>query len=310
MKTGTYILMMGLAGLSAAALADDGQERALKQFFEGRMVTVLVDMPATSKGIDVEMTDVEPINPSKVNGRISESGLSLRRGARVPITEIALKKDLIEIHLAGGGFKWFWQGQGAVSPVYQGKSRREKELEDEIKHETDSRRKRHLEDDLRHERRLREEEERRSRDIAERENEMRREEDAERALSQGSRFNIRYKKHVPPSAATPRGVMEALARWVDFSGLPGGDEFRPPRESRPDRYDDRHPREADGGVVRTGMTWDEVKDILGSPDERETSRQDDLKKVVATYNQRRHPLEVTFVNDVVVRVRDLDGNDR
>jgi hypothetical protein len=281
----------------------DDRERVLRQFFEGRSVTVLVDMPATSKGIDVHIGSPEPIDTSETFGRISNSGVAIREGARVPITLVHVKDDLIEFQLAGGGFRSFWDGQGAVSPTYSGKSRRERELEQEIKDEKDHTRRRHLEAALQEERHLREREERRSREIADAENALRRREDEQRALGAGSRFNIRFPKRVPPQAATPDGVMEALARWVDFSSLPGGERYsrRRDRDDRPVAGDDEP--EAGDGDLRRGMSWNDVRDRLGAPDEKEFFRNSDPPKLIVTYRRRGQNLELTFVNEILVEIR-------
>jgi hypothetical protein len=311
MRSLAAVMLLGVVAGSAAAGERDDQERALQQFFEGRRVMVLLDMPATSKGIDVHVADVEPINPSKVGDRIRDHGVSLRDGSYAPVTKIHVKDDMIEFQLAGGGFNWFWN-TSTVSPRSVPKSRREKDLEREIDRETDSKRRRDLERDLERERRYREEDERRERDRADRENEMRREQDYRRAATAGSRFNLRWNKRIPPGGATPRGVMQALSRWVDFGSLPGAEDFRPRREDRrADRDDGRYDDDRRGeGEVRLGMSWKEVKEILGSPDDRQTLREGDLTRVIATYGEGRRALEVTFVNDIVVRVRNVDGGDR
>jgi hypothetical protein len=303
MKTcACLVLLTGLLVGPVVASEKDLREETLRRFFEGRAVTVLVDMPATSKGIDLEVEKVEPIDPSQVSDRIGENGVAIRGGVRVPITKINLKDDLIEVHLAGGGFNWFWRSQGAVSPAVSGKSRREKDLEDEIKHESDPDRRRRLERDLDDERHAREEDERRSRRIAEHENELRKEEDTAKAANEGSRFNVRFSGKHALQAATPVKVMELLAPWVDFEGLPGAPEPRGPRHHDRDSDDDHHlDRDRHGdGDLHTGMSWAEVKDMLGDPDDKDTTRDGDLRTTVATFGHR----ELTFVNGVLVKIRD------
>jgi hypothetical protein len=292
--------------MAVPAFADekDVREETLRRFFEGRTVTVLVDMPATSKGIDIELGKVEPIDPSKVGDRVNENGVSIRAGARVPITKINLKDDIIEFHLAGGGFNWFWQSQGSVSPATYGKSQREKDLEDDIKHETDPDRRRRLERELDDVRSQREEDERRSRRHAEHENEIRHEEDHDRALGEGSRFNLRFADKRAVQAATPRNVMELLSPWVDFDGLPGAPEHRRrhDRDRDDNRYDDRddHRDHRDSDDVHTGMSWADVKDILGDPDNKDTDVRHGQRVTIATWGRR----EMTFENGVLVEIRE------
>jgi hypothetical protein len=306
MKTlACLLLLTGTLVGPALANEKDLREETLRRFFEGRTVTVLVDMPATSKGIDIELGKVEPIDPSKVGDRINENGVSIRSGARVPITKVNLKDDIIEFHLAGGGFNWFWNSQGSVSPTVYGKSQREKDLEDDIKHETDNDRRRRLERELDDVRRDREEDERRSRRVAEHENEIRRAEDHDRALGEGSRFNLRFADKRAVQEATPRNVMELLSPWIDFEGLPGAPERRHPRDDRDDRdgrYDDRddHRDHRDSDDVHTGMSWAQVKDILGDPDNKDTDVQHGQRVTIATWRHR----EMTFENGVLVNIRD------
>jgi hypothetical protein len=295
------VLVAGLVAGPVRADDQDDRERALKQFFEGRSVTVRIDMPATQKGIDINVGYTVPIDGGSLADRIAQTGVSIREGARVPITKVHLKDDLIEFHLAGGGFNWFWDTQGTVSPD-TGKSHRERELEKQIRNETDPDRRRDLEHELREVRHEREREDRHRREMADLENSLRAQEDHQRALLKGSRFNLRWDDRVPSQAETPRAVMELLSPWVDFSGFPGAPAPpRPPR--RP--ADDAQGFDRD---VRTGMSWADVQDRWGAPDHLESSHDGDLRRADATYRDRG--LELTFVNDVLVRIRRLETERR
>jgi hypothetical protein len=301
MRTCAWLLLAGLAG--APLFADDNADREvpLRQFFEGRSVTVRIDMPATSKGIDIRADQPGLLDARSLDDRMGETGVSIREGARVPVTRVHLKDDLIEFQLAGGGFNWLWDTQGKVSPK-SGKSRRERDLEKEIHDESDPDRRHRLERELDEERRHREREERRSREYADAENRLRDQQDHQRALYKGSRFNLRWDHEVPPRAVTPRAVMEILSPWVDFSGFPGAPV--PPRRS-PRAADDRRDGDAD---LRTGMSWDDVQDQLGAPDHVDTSRDGDLRRTKAVYGGRG--LELTFVNDVLVKIREIEAEAR
>jgi hypothetical protein len=284
-------------------MADDqgDREAVLKQFFEGRSVTVRIDMPATELGIDIRVGSTVPIDPGSLGDRLGQTGVSVREGARVPVTKVHLKDDLIEFQLAGGGFDWIWESQTKVSPQ-MGKSRRERELEKEIKDEEDSDRRHQLERRRRDARRDREREEHHRRAAAEAENILRDQQDHQRALYRGSRFNLRWEDRVPPQAETPQAVMELLSPWVDFSGFPGAPE--PPRPLR-GTSDDTPPF---GPDVRTGMSWADVQDRLGAPDHLETSHDGDLPRSQAVYGARG--LELTFVNDILVRIQPLEPEPR
>ena len=299
MKTWSCLLVAALAAAPVFADRDhDQREQALRAFFEGRTVTVYIDMPATSKGIDIQ-ADAPPnerLALGKVNERTGLNGVGIREGTRVPITKINLKDDLIEFQLGGGGFNWFWDTSGTVSPSHVGKSRRELALERELREERDPHERRKIERELNEERRAREEDERRAREVANERNEIRRERDQRRALSEGSRFNLRFDKKVPAGAATPEAVMEILEPWVDFAGLPGAKvgKVAPPGVGKVPDYDDD---------LRPGMTRAAVQDRFGPPEEERASRDGDLHKSVATFSDRGRHIEVTFVNGVLVQYR-------
>src|SRR5712692_2020902 len=102
-----HLSLVALLALAAAALpAADQNEEALRSALVGKFVTVKIDMPASHKGVDLRFDKEEPFNLSEHFSRIKEFDVAIREGDRVPITYVKLKDDLIEIHLAGGGFNW------------------------------------------------------------------------------------------------------------------------------------------------------------------------------------------------------------
>jgi hypothetical protein len=56
------------------------------------------------------------------------------------------------------------------------------------------------------------------------------------------------------------------------------------------------------------MSWGDVQDQLGAPDRVETSRDGDLRRAKAVYGDRG--LELTFVNDVLVKIREIEAEPR
>ena len=136
-----------LVALAAPAAAQD--EAALRSALEGRHVTLRIDMPATSDGVDVKADARQPLDYRQHGDRLKRYGTSLRSGESVMVTLVKLKKDLIEFQLNGGGFGTF--GDDTSTSVYiphMEKSTREKDLEKRVKDETDPRRKRQLQDEL------------------------------------------------------------------------------------------------------------------------------------------------------------------
>lgn len=100
------LLAAGLV-LSLAASADAQDERRLKQVFEGKRVTVLIDMPATSQGVDLFPGSSRPLDYQKYASRLKDNGTAIKEGERSIITKIRVKDDLIEIQLGGGGYGTF-----------------------------------------------------------------------------------------------------------------------------------------------------------------------------------------------------------
>ncbi len=299
----SIVRRLALAGaallLAAASLLadDDPAELALKRFFEGRKVAVLLDMPASSSGIDVYPEREYPLDPGKVGDRIRSAGVSLREGDRAPVTRIKLKDDLIEFQLGGGGFNSLKDGSSTVSTSSIPKSSHERTLEREVREEKDPERRRQLQRDLDRVRRDREYREDRNRQRDAEINQRRREQDRERALDMGSRFNIRFeKKDVPDTFKTPEGVMRALEKYVDFLNLGP----RPPQ-----RPEDLVSEPALGGEVRKGMSRREVEELVGSPRREDKSREGTLDVYVVAYEHGGERIEVTYVDDVVVRVSPL-----
>jgi hypothetical protein len=302
MKTLIYVLAAASATASAMANdAQDAREKVLRQFFEGRSVTVFLDMPASYKGVDLAVGQREPLDAGQHARRLVEMGVSLREGTKVLITRINLKDDLIEFHLGGGGFNPIWNGSGAVSASY-GKSEREKQLEKDIKREDDPRRKRDLQRELDRVREHREREEARSRAEADEINAARRDRDQDRALGMGSRFNVRFGRDVPPSATTPQGLMEILSPWVDFGELPGGKAYARRRVERPAPEAAEGP---DGPGLRSGMSRSEVAGLLGPAEHEESRNEGDLHKAVAIFRDGGRRMELTFVNGVLVQFKEL-----
>ncbi len=303
--------VVGMVTLVAAPLLGaehDAAETALKRFFEGRSVVVRLDMPATSAGIDVYPEREDPLEFGKVADHLRGSGAALHEGDRITVTRVKVKDDLIEFQLGAGGFNSFKDGSSSVSVPGAPKSSREKELERRLREETDSHRRRELQRDIDELRRDREEEDRRNRAIAEATNELRRERDRRRALEMGSRFNLRFDRDVPPAYLTPEGVMRGLSRYVDFLGRGPRPPERPEdlRLERPgaEPSPDEAPV-ADDESVRKGMTREQVESICGRP-LREDDREEGILQVrVASYRQGTGRVEVTYVEDVVVRVSPL-----
>jgi hypothetical protein len=279
---------MGLiAAIGTPAAAQD--EGTLRTFFEGRRVTVTIDMPGTSDGVDVHADSSRPLDYQQYGERLKEYGTAIHARESTTVTLVKVKKDLIEFQLGGGGFGTF--GDDTSTSVYiphVERSNREKDLDRLIKDEDDSRRRRRLEDERDELRERRERENRRidtERAIAET---RKRELVAERRLAGGSRFNVRY-EHAVPSGIRPEEVMAALAQYVEFS--PGSFPASP-----------IDPAAGTGSILpRKGMTRAEAEREFGPAVNANEHREGGLLVTTLRFVSRDEQITADFVEDIMVR---------
>jgi hypothetical protein len=270
-------------------------EAALKQFFEGRTVTVRMDLPGTSAGVDVFPDARQPMDLDQYSARIKANGVAIHSGDPVMITKVHVKEKVIEFQLGGGGFGTF--GDDTSTSVYvpsTSKSEREKRLERELKDEQDARRKREIRDELDRLRREREREDERNRAAATVAEEQKRVRIAQQRLHSGSRLNIRYQNGVPPGLQAD-GVMRALEEYVDFGAL-----GRPAANDRPPAVV-KHRPSPDGGVLHKGMTRQEVDAALGRPERESQHMEGTLRVVTAVFTRGDQRVEAEFVEGVLIR---------
>jgi hypothetical protein len=203
--------------LLSVAFASAQTEADLKQFFEGRRVEVKIDMPATKDGINVYPERNQPIDYGKYGSLLKTFGIGVEEGDHVMITKIKVKDKHIEFQLGGGGYGTL--GDETSSSVYVPasiKTQREKNLEKEIKDETNERRRRRMREELDELRGERQREDRRNRAEAAAAEELAKQRIQEKRLQSGSRFNIRFESKLTAEDLTPETVIEALAEYVDF----------------------------------------------------------------------------------------------
>ena len=267
-------------------------EEALRSYFEGRRVTLKIDMPGTSDGVDVRADAARAIDYQRYGDRLKTYGTSIRSGDSSVVTLVKMKKDVIEFQLSGGGFGTFGDdSSSSVSIPRVEKSNREKDLEKRIKDESDSRRKRDMDRELDDLRDRRDRENRRLDAERVRAEEIKKERIAERRLTSGSRFNLRYEGRVPPGIR-PEDVMAALAEYVDFSPGNGG-------RFTPDAAD--APRLAIDPAVRKGMLRSEAERVLGTPSDVSERREGSLSVVTLMFVSGDQRITAQFVEDVLVR---------
>jgi len=207
-----------LASLFAAPLVAGSNYAYLKDVFEGRRVTVRLDMPATSDGVNVHVDSRRGLDVNEYRNNLRRYGVAIREGESAMVTLVKVKSDLIEFQLGGGGYGTFFDDTDTSADIpYIGKSDRERSLERQLRDETDRNRRRQLERELDVLRDRRERENHRIRIERERISEYKQERLAFRRLQAGSRFNIRYRDRVPYDLRA-EDIMDALAEYVDFNG--------------------------------------------------------------------------------------------
>ncbi|HEU5168916.1 MAG TPA: hypothetical protein VFU46_00175 [Gemmatimonadales bacterium] len=257
-------------------------EAALKEYFEGRTVTVRLDLPATEDGVDVYPAAAQPIDYARYQSRVKRYGVALRQGESATVTKVKVKGKLIEFQLGGGGYGTAGDPTDpSVGFTPLPRSDREKALEEEIKAASDPVVKRRLQQELDYLRLEREREDRRNQAIAAEATERRRDHIQQRRLASGSRFNLRWRDAVPARALLVEGLQEALAPYVDFSAAV--------------------PEPALPSALRKGLSVEEVEALLGGP-VRVTERMEGTLHVsTRTFDHERERIVADFVEGVLVR---------
>ncbi len=203
-----------LATVATPAMAQN--EAQLKDYFEGRRVTLRMDMPGTQKGVNVHVDSRRNIDFADYGDDLRRYGIAIREGDTVMITKVKVKDDLIEFQLAGGGFGTFWDDTDtSVYIPYVQKSERERSLERRIRLETNRTYRRQLERELDSLRDRRDRSNRRIQLDRERLAERKYERVLDQRLDGGARFNLRFQGRVPYNIR-PEDVMDMLAEYVDF----------------------------------------------------------------------------------------------
>ena len=298
---GRLMAAIGAAAIVAVATSPAAaqDEAALRSFFEGRRVTLRLDMPGTSDGVDVEVDSSRPLDYQRYGQRLKEDGTAIRSGESAIVTLVKVKNDLIEFQLSGGGFGTFGDDTStSVTFSRVERSTREKELDRAIEDEHDSRRRRQLE---RERDELREARERENRRIeAERAwaQERKKERVAAQRLTGGSRFNLRYDGSVPVGIK-PAEVMAALQDYVDFTAA----GFPAPRPDIALAVAAAGPGRAGspGEGPRKGLTRADAERDLGRPVQSSERREGSLTVATLVFVRNDQRITAEFVEDVLIR---------
>jgi hypothetical protein len=296
MKLGaSLIAVAAVALLAQPARAQTLAETALRQAMEGRRVTVKIDLPGSSDGVDIRMDG--PFDAKQYGDRLKKFGTSIRAGEGALVTRVKMKGDLIEFQLDGGGFGTAGDDYPpAVNMPFVEKSNREKDLEKRVKAEQDSVKRKQLERDLSDLRESRDRENRRiasERTLAEayREHLI-----ALRRLEGGSRINIHYESRVP-AEVTPDDVVQALRAYIDFTSTPAPDTDAAtvaPPVAAPDTA-------MSEPALKKGMLRAEVERKLGAPKDASDRREGQLVVTTLVFQRGDERIAAEFVEGVLIR---------
>jgi hypothetical protein len=287
--------------LSAALLvpgtAHAQSEAALRDYFEGRTVKLKIAMPGTENGVDVYPGASKPLDYPRHADRLKDYGTAIRSGSEALVTKIKVKSKLIEFQLDGGGYGTMGDETSSnVSVAEAPKTKREQNLEGELRRETDPVRRRAIKEELDDLKAERERENARNRAAVAEAQESKKANIRQRRLEGGSRFNIRYRDGVPASALTVEGIKTALAAYLEFPEVQASTEPAPPVPFGPNAG-----RPAAGGLPSKGMLQADVDHLLGAPQKSSERAEGKLKVTTRVYATGAGKVTAEFVEGVLIR---------
>jgi hypothetical protein len=257
-------------------------------------------MPGTEDGVDVYPGTAKPIDFPRHASRLKQYGTALRAGDQALVTKLKVKSKLIEFQLDGGGYGTMGDETSSnVSVANAPKTKREENLEGELKREKDPARRRELKEELDDLKARREREDARNRASVAEAEESKKANIRQRRLEGGSRFNLRYKDGVPATAVTPDAVKEALAAYLEFgeaaAAVPETAAGQPLTGTVPPG------KPAPGGLPSKGMLQADVDQLLGPPQRTSDRMEGRLKVSTRVYPTAAGQVTAEFVEGVLIR---------
>jgi hypothetical protein len=301
--------------LLAAAPAAAQSEAAIREYFEGRMVMVKLDMPGTQLGVDVTPGPGRTIDFPAYAQRLKDFGAAVPAGTMIMVTKVRVKDKLIEVQLGGGGFGTFWDDSStSVYTPTASKTKREKDLEDELKRTPQGYYRQRLEQELDALRQERRREDARNQSAALDAQEEKKANLRQQRKESGSRFNIRVPNGVPSTAITPEGVMAALDAYVTFSDGPGIGQPAPSMApatapanvvranlTSPVGQTQTTAPSVNAGSLRKGMAYEDVVAMFGKPERTGERSEGSIKIAVAVFGTPDSRIEAEFIQGLLIK---------
>jgi len=294
---GAFLLWLAVATLHAQ------DANSLSQYFEGKQVTVKIDMPGSQQGIDIYPQKPNPLDAKAYGKRMKSFPVALRTGDTVMVTTVKVKDKLIEFQLGGGGFGTFGDDTDtSVKFTPDSKSDREKDLETQIANTDDSDTKDRLQRELDYLRRQRERDDQRNKAIAQDAAAAKKEQVTEDRIKGGSRFNLKYDGKIPANI-TPQDLVAALSPYLSFPAGMTGEAAQPAQAAA---GAPPAPAPASGTIdaahsLQKGMHQEQVRALLGTPTNVADTDHDGIQLHTETFAEGNSLVHAEFVNGVLVR---------
>lgn len=285
-------IALALTCLTRVAFAQN--EAALRAAFEGKTVTVKIDMPGTSRGVDIYPQKATPLDVRELAKRLKEHGTAVKPGQKMMVTKVAVKGNThIEFQLGGGGYGTFGDvisNSSSVDAPSQGETKAERALKDSIKATSCCPTKRkQFERELASLRSERERENARADADAAQANEAREANLRVKRMESGSRFNIRYREGLTAAALTPDGVRQALADFVEFAEV-----------TTPAPVAAATAPSGGFAALRKGLSVKEVETLLGPAASAGEEKEGTMLVMKRTYKKDGMLVTARFVSDVLI----------
>jgi hypothetical protein len=290
-----------IAGLLVPGALHAQSEGALREYFEGRTVKVKLALPGTEDGVDVYPGTSKPLDYPRHASRLKQYGTAIKPGTDALVTKVKVKSNLIEFQLDGGGYGTMGdETSSTVSVPNAPKTKREQNLEGELKRTTDPARRRQIREELDDLKAEREREDARNRASVADAQEAKKANIRQRRLEGGSRFNIRYREGVPGSALTAESVKAALGDYLDFP------EPATTESTAPLPFGVGAPGTVTGpapvsGLPTKGMLQADVDQLLGTPEKSTDRAEGKLKVTTRVYSTKAGRVSAEFVEGVLIR---------